>query len=369
MQVIIRIEWVYLAVMGILFWLPSPKRDEFQWLLLGIPLFLVARLIAHRRLGTWTPVIGALLALIALCLINIQTAPFTRGFIMLSRPLMILVIASNLTETAKIYRKLNILITASLTLSLLIGLLALTMSQWTTKSDQMIGIINLLPALRGFWGAEGGFNVNEIAGALVWITPLTSALAIYRWPRRLPATIFVLAFTALFLGQSRLALIGMFLGAIVIIVMMIPGKRNRTIAWMVLCLFCVLEILIIGNVFIPQNRTSSLTRDESSMTSRIAIWQSGLAIIKDFPLTGVGMGYFRYQPVRERYPVPGYETKILPHAHNEWVGIGTDLGLPGIAVFAGIYLTAGYMLVYGWRHGDPIGKAVAVGVGAGLLAH
>jgi O-antigen ligase len=368
-SLILHLEWVVLAVIGSAFWFPSPIRDNWMGLLLLLPVMVAIRFLVSGRVYTRTPLDILLIAFIVSALLNILVAPYTRGFIMLGRPLFGLAVFAVLVEDVRRKSKLTHLLWVTIGLGGLAGFMALTMSQWTSKSDQLIVILRILPVIRGFPGAEGGFNVNEIAGGLSWLTPLLAAAALYSWPRRLPTAVFSLLALALFLGQSRFAIIGTLLGLTVIIVTLIPRGRKRIFAWFVFTLACVLEIAIISNVFLPENRERALNRDDSSLTQRLGIWQSGLNIIHDYPLTGIGMSYFRYQPVRERYPAPGFENRILPHAHNEWIGIGTDLGIPGIVVFSGWYVVAGVMLVYGYRNGDASARALAAGVAGGLLAH
>jgi O-antigen ligase len=123
------------------------------------------------------------------------------------------------------------------------------------------------------------------------------------------------------------------------------------------------------------------SRDERTFTQRFAIWDAALGIISDYPLTGGGMASFRYGAVRDVYPVigmdvapPGDEATFNPrprppHAHNEFVHIATDLGIPGLIVFTAWYVVTAYMLWVCWQSGDYNARVVAVAVGGGLLAH
>lgn len=369
MSRIIRFEWAILMVIGVAFWFPSPLRDQWLWLLTLLPIMLLVRFVVAGHIWTRSPLDVLLGAFVALGALNLLVAPYTRGFIMLGRPLFGIALFSVIVEQARNQGKLTSLLWITVGLGGALGLIALTMSQWTTKSDQLLPLINFVPAVRGVPGMESGFNVNEIAGSLSWFVPLLAALALYPRKRFLPVAAFAVAFLALFFGQSRLAIFGTLFGLIVIIVTLIKNPRKRLIAWIVLTVICLTEIAVISNVFLPVKRTASLSRDDSSLTLRVGIWQSAASIILDYPVTGVGLSWFRYSPVREMYPAPGYENRILPHAHNEWLQIGADMGIPGMVVFTGFYIVAGYMLVYGYRHGDATAQLVTAGVAAGLLAH
>src|SRR6185295_2259207 len=114
----------------------------------------------------------------------------------------------------------------------------------------------------------------------------------------------------------------------------------------------VLEIMIVRNVFSPAKLTDQVERDEDSLTGRFDIWKSALDIIRDYPLTGVGLNNFRNDEVRQRYPVTTFKQPILPHTHNELLQFGTDMGVPGLALFGIFYAVTGWVLVQGYRKGD-----------------
>jgi O-antigen ligase len=288
-------------------------------------------------------------------------------------------------EHARTHGSMDGILLSSAILALGIGILALGATQWNDKSGALGFITNALqplkdfPAIKNFPGAPGGFNANEIAGALAWITPLMAGLALYkwRWPilRITTAVAFWVLLLALFLGQSRFAIGGVVVGLAGIIFLLIPVGRRRTIALAGLALFILLEAGVALRVF---NRPAPSTtpvvegsagRDEMSVAGRLDIWKSALEIMHDYPLTGVGLNLFRSAPVRARYPAPAYDKQVLPHAHNEFLQVGSDMGIPGLLIFAAWYVTMAYMLIQTWRHGDQSARVVAVATGAGLLAH
>lgn len=363
----------YLLILTLcLFWL-TPERLEF--LLLFVP-GLIARVIVYRRLWTLTPIDGLLVALVILILLNYYFAPYTRSLWIGSRALMGVPLVFCIVEFARRRGNTNRLIMGTILLGLLIGVLGITSAQWSDKSTLLKPILDLLPTIRNFPGAAKGFNVNEIAGAMIWLLPLTAGVAIYSWrnpedagsPRRFYATLtFVVLFIALFLGQSRLAILGMVVALAILIFALIPANKWRVLALISLVIFSVVEIVLFIGVFSPDEALEA--RDEASFTSRVYIWQSAIEMIVDYPLTGVGMNKYRLTPVRERYPVRGYENRILPHAHNEWLQIGADLGIPGILLLAGWHLGMLYMSVRIWQRGDAYERAIGISLLAGLIAH
>ncbi len=391
-RLILILEMPLLALMTFAFWHPSPIRDQWLWLLyLLLPIY-AARYIVYRRLWTWTPLTPWLLAYVVLVVINIMlglslaadglaSAPYTRGWVMLGRPLLGFAIFTACVEYARTYHSTQGLISLSTWAALGLGLLALGTTQWPDKAKQFAFITDALPKVGNFPGAEGGFNANEIAGALAWIVPLMAGVALYRWRDRLPrrdevTLAFLLLGTALFLGQSRAALLGVLL-ALAILCWLLLRRYWRFVGIAAVFAIGVLQILAVAVVPVVPNAEGDrdtaagnvATQADESIAPRLRIWQSALEMIRDHPLTGVGISFFRYEPVRSMYPVPEVNPNVLVHTHNEWLQVGTDLGIPGLIVYLGWHIAAVYTLWFIWKNGNAEARVAALAVCGGVLAH
>jgi O-antigen ligase len=64
---------------------------------------------------------------------------------------------------------------------------------------------------------------------------------------------------------------------------------------------------------------------------RVAMMRTGVRVIKDFPLTGVGPDGIRL--VYQSYRDPGAERQLNPHLHNVPLQIAAERGLPALAVW------------------------------------
>ena len=76
--------------------------------------------------------------------------------------------------------------------------------------------------------------------------------------------------------------------------------------------------------------------DFSSGTNfrRIRVWQSGINVIADYPLTGLGLDQFLYA-FRSKYILPdAWQEPDLSHPHNFLLDVWTRLGVLGVTVFA-----------------------------------
>jgi len=85
----------------------------------------------------------------------------------------------------------------------------------------------------------------------------------------------------------------------------------------------------------PLTRLLSPDRsDQESTDSRLALWNAGLKMIGRYPLTGIGVGNFK--PLVPKFLEPGQNIQFI--AHNTYLGIGAELGLPALGVFLAIFM-------------------------------
>lgn len=379
-NVVLWLEPVILVITGLAFFYPTPARTDWLWLLWLLLPVLAARYVLHGRMLTRTPLDGLFVVFLALGALNVFAAPYTRGLMMLARPVLGMAFYYALVEAARTQGNLRAVLQTMIILSLLVGLLALGSTIWPIhdKARLLRPITDFLFTIRNFPGAEAGFNSNEISGALAWLAPFTGVLMIDRWRRQETrwdvTTAFALLFAALVLAQSRIAIAGVLLSFALAALLLFSSNKWRGIALGVLAGMLMLEAGLTANVNTtsagsPNSQTQPQTRDEGSLRTRLTIWRSSLEIVRDYPLTGVGLSMYRDGRVRAAYPVEKYENKILPHTHNEILQVATDMGAPGLVVYAGIHIVAGYMLFKIWRWGNKAARVVGVAASCGLLAH
>jgi O-antigen ligase len=92
-------------------------------------------------------------------------------------------------------------------------------------------------------------------------------------------------------------------------------------------------------------------------------------MIKAHPVLGVGLGNFR--PMMPVYRAKGVE--IVSLAHNTYVEIAAEFGLPGLILFVGTWV-AGFRMLGRLRRGNQTGPMgsffpIALGLQAGLVAY
>lgn len=263
-----------------------------------------------------------------------------------------------------------------------IGLLG---TRWIGKFPLLSDVAERLPTvIRGIPGAADGFQPNAVAGCLVLFVPLQIALlasgagrALWQAPAgslrskaSLGLQFFMLALTGgtLLLTQSR----GAFLGLIVT-----TGAAflwySRSTQFVALLAFLA---AVGATLFFGPSRLAELAISQSgpgmagNISGRLELWSRALYGIQDFPITGMGMNAFRkVMPVL--YPTflssPDFD---VAHAHNHLLQAGLDLGLPGLVAYGTLWILTAALLIQTYRRArDSHMRALAGGLGAGLIAH
>ena len=109
--------------------------------------------------------------------------------------------------------------------------------------------------------------------------------------------------------------------------------------------------------------------------ARVRVWQSSLNIIRDNPVTGLGLDQFLYA-FRGRYIMPdAWQEPDLSHPHNILLDFWIRLGLAGVVVFVWLQLAFWRAALHAyrrWRDSDQLCWALVVGAMGcmvNLLAH
>ncbi|MEW6324901.1 MAG: O-antigen ligase family protein [Nitrospirota bacterium] len=106
-------------------------------------------------------------------------------------------------------------------------------------------------------------------------------------------------------------------------------------------------------------KLSRLSWEDPSVKGRLLIWQTAIQMIAAHPVTGIGAGNFgaQYQPYRalvfERLPDPAATYPAdepsfneTGQAHNDYLQIAAETGLPGLGLFIGL---TWFCFRDGWR--------------------
>lgn len=253
-----------------------------------------------------------------------------------------------------------------------VGLLG---TDWLFKNETISGFLRLLPKIiQGLPGAETGIGPNELAGTLLWFFPVAFGILMSKKDSERTFSRFFLWLvfgTTLFvfvLTQSR----GGWIGGIIALVF-IGAVLNKVIRWLtgagVIVLVGVVNYVGLSAVkeLLVSDTVEGMVGSLGSLGFRIEVWRAALWGIADFPFTGMGLGTFR-RVSRVLYPMNVSPSFEIPHAHQQFLQVALDLGVPGLIAYIAIWLGAGYLLWYTWRTTeDAFIKSVTLGVSGALL--
>ena len=137
--------------------------------------------------------------------------------------------------------------------------------------------------------------------------------------------------------------------------------------WILLGLSTIAGILGIYSIGITKFLDFlSSSNTVSGVGGRQEIWSRAIYMIQDFSFTGIGMGSFG-EVADLLYPFFLYTEGSIPHAHNIFLQIAVDLGIPGLIAWLAIWIAITFTAWQLFRVGYKRGNALAKGIGAGLF--
>ena len=186
-------------------------------------------------------------------------------------------------------------------------------------------------------------NANFLGGYLILLVPVSLAMffIVEKWYfKLLYAVNTILLLAALFFTQTLNAWIGLALGLTLFFVLFMIFIKKYRIVMLVSAAAIVLAGSALTLAFKPEEALGKLNKlgqlETFAERGRWLMWKSALEMIKDRPLAGFGAGTYRLKFTE-------YEAKLLqtpefykyPHiitkdAHNDYLQIGAELGIPGL---------------------------------------
>jgi O-antigen ligase len=145
-------------------------------------------------------------------------------------------------------------------------------------------------------------------------------------------------------NYSRSTIVALAVGVVILLLLISVQYRK----WVVMVLLLTVAA---GTVISPDllGRFKNTSRSEfSALTanSRIAIWRTTLRMIKDKPLLGIGPGNYAQKYIEYRLNRTG---RNLSHAHNDFLSVAAESGVPCALVFLALWLAVLHYLYWGYR--------------------
>jgi putative inorganic carbon (HCO3(-)) transporter len=191
------------------------------------------------------------------------------------------------------------------------------------------------------------------------------------WPVVLTTILALLAVNVL--SQSRTAWIA--LTVTMTGLAAVQWKRIRTtvlgvglaVAVVIVCLGPGRVVGVLGSA-VPSIVGNDPTRTEMTGKVRLEVWSTATQVLRDFPITGVGLGSFR-QTGPMLYPLLLVPADVdIAHAHNIFLQTALDVGIPGLVAYLALLYIAIGLCWRAWSEGDATSGALALGLGGNLVA-
>ncbi|MBN1661111.1 MAG: O-antigen ligase family protein [Anaerolineae bacterium] len=250
---------------------------------------------------------------------------------------------------------------------------------WPAKLSALQPLLARLPRLvHDLPGTEYGVHPNELGGTVLFFLPVALAVVVGRraspgapgvTARAAALLLFLLLAAVLLLAQSRSAWIGALAGLAAVVCL-----RWRRARWLALAaaLLLAMWLFVMAPELSVQVRDpgpdARTVVDAGSLGERGGPWARGLDLVAHFPLTGGGLGAFR-QLAHLFGPLPlAQADPDIGHAHNVFLQVAVDVGLPGLVAYVALLGTA---LWCAWgvlrRAGGPF-HWLAIGIIGSLVA-
>ncbi len=151
---------------------------------------------------------------------------------------------------------------------------------------------------------------------------------------------------------------------IIAFIVFVGGTRNRIL----IALFILIVIIVFTIGFPAQvNLLLQHATTPREYIFRQGAWQTGIRVIRAFPLTGIGLGFYVYIQRAEPYRVIS-QFRPLAHPHNSYIEVAAMAGLPLLLIFIALLTWAFWLAVCNWSQADARTRSLLGGSIAAIIA-
>jgi O-antigen ligase len=182
-----------------------------------------------------------------------------------------------------------------------------------------------------------------------------------RWEKAYCAVCLLLIILAVTFGASRGGFFGLVTASLFLV-----WRTKRRVRNLILMSALVLP-LSLALPMSPLHRFLNPSMDYGSTQFHLEAWRAGLRMVEAHPIIGIGLGNFK--TMMPLYMAPGTDVQVDSVAHNMFVEVAAELGLPALFIFLGIfwftYRTLGKLRRSSLTH--PLIRETASAMQAGLV--
>jgi O-antigen ligase len=181
------------------------------------------------------------------------------------------------------------------------------------------------------------------------------------WEKTYCAVCLVLTNLAITLCASRGGFLGLTAAALVLV-----WSSKRRVRNLILMSALVLPLSLALPIS-PLHRLLNPNQDYGSTRFHLEAWKAGLHMIEAHPIAGIGLGNFKL--LMPSYMTPGTHIVVDTVAHNMFIEVAAELGLPALLIFLSMfwftYRTLGKLRRFPQIH--PLIRETASALRAGLV--
>ena len=203
-------------------------------------------------------------------------------------------------------------------------------------------------------------NPNVLGEYLLFLIPLAFSL-IYCVKNPLHKIIFFGIACAGLLCMVFTSSRGAWLG-LIFAVALFALVADRRLFWIALAAIALLPAVIPESIVTRFTSIGNL--NDTSTSYRVFIWMASLVMIRQFWMTGIGMGTETFRYVYQKY---AFDAVYAPHSHNLYLQITIDLGVLGLIFILGTVVMFFKKLLL--RGGGKQMTALSVALCAGMLGY
>ena len=208
---------------------------------------------------------------------------------------------------------------------------------------------------------------NVMGGNLAILLPICIGLLFFYWRGLGRIKLVVLCSSSimmvgvLFLTKSRGAWMGL------VAALLVLGLLAFSKWWKLITTSAILSITAFF-ILAPSSLIDTLMSSDviGGVDGRLEIFSRSILMIRDFPLTGIGMGAYS-NVVDTFYPFFLFSPGQIVHAHNLFLQVAIDLGIPGLIGWLAIFLIVSLLAIRLYQRACKDDERFFMSLGAGLL--
>jgi len=222
-------------------------------------------------------------------------------------------------------------------------------------------------SIDGFRPAGIFTDANQYALVVDLWVPVAFLLALSKrpsWERLFCFGCLVATLIGTILAASRGGVLGLLASVLYLVMRSQKPSRNLLIATAVM-----LPLILLSPSSLMRRIKNPALGDRQAEDSRIWAWKGGLKMMRTHPLLGIGMHNFKGSILQ--YEEPDEQVKSV--AHNSYIEIGAEDGIPALLVYVGFLGATFWMLERCRRRlrraNLTLFSDIALGLQAGLISY